>query len=40
VFNVGKMLDTLVHTEAGLRLLRKRIVFDSDLIANSIIYPL
>jgi salicylate 5-hydroxylase small subunit len=40
VFNVGKMLDTLVQTEQGLRLLRKRIVFDSDLIANSIIYPL
>jgi salicylate 5-hydroxylase small subunit len=40
VFNVGKMLDTLVQTEQGLRLSRKRVVFDSDLIANSIIYPL
>ncbi len=40
VFNVGKMRDTLVQTDQGLRLQLKPVIFDSDLIANSIIYPL
>jgi salicylate 5-hydroxylase small subunit len=40
VFNVGKMRDTLVRTDQGLRLQLKHVIFDSDLIANSIIYPL
>jgi salicylate 5-hydroxylase small subunit len=40
VFNVGRYLDTWIFTESGWKLSHKLVVFDSDLIANSIIYPL
>jgi salicylate 5-hydroxylase small subunit len=40
VFNVGRYLDTVVVTAEGLRFADKLVVFDSELIANSLIYPL
>lgn len=40
VFNVGRYLDTIVVTPDGLRFADKLVVFDSELIANSLIYPL
>jgi salicylate 5-hydroxylase small subunit len=40
VFNVGRFLDTWRFTESGWKLSNKLVVFDSDLVANSIIYPL
>jgi salicylate 5-hydroxylase small subunit len=40
VFNVGRFLDTWRFTESGWKLSHKLVVFDSDLIPNSIIYPL
>ncbi len=40
VFNVGRFLDTWCFTESGWKLSHKLVVFDSDLIPNSIIYPL
>ena len=40
VFNVGRYLDTVHVTPEGLRFADKRVVFDSELIANSLIYPL
>ena len=40
VFYVGRYLDSWRYTESGWKLSKKLIVFDSDLIANSIIYPL
>jgi salicylate 5-hydroxylase small subunit len=40
VFNVGRYLDTIRITPEGLRFADKRVVFDSELIPNSIIYPL
>ncbi len=40
VFNVGRYLDTIVVTAEGLRFADKLVVFDSELIANSLIYPL
>ena len=40
VFNVGRYLDTVCVTDDGLRFEDKLVVFDSELIANSLIYPL
>ncbi len=40
VFNVGRYLDTIRRTPAGLRFESKVCVFDSEMIANSIIYPI
>jgi salicylate 5-hydroxylase small subunit len=40
VFNVGRYLDTIRRTPAGLKFESKICVFDSEMIANSIIYPL
>ena len=39
VFNVGRYLMQLVATPAGLRLRRVHVVFDSELVPNSVIYP-
>jgi salicylate 5-hydroxylase small subunit len=40
VFNVGRYLDTVRITPDGLLFEDKLVVFDSELIANSLIYPL
>jgi salicylate 5-hydroxylase small subunit len=40
VFNVGRYLDTVVRTPSGLKFESKVCVFDSEMIANSIIYPI
>jgi salicylate 5-hydroxylase small subunit len=40
VFNVGRYLDTVRVTPKGLLFADKLVVFDSELIANSLIYPL
>jgi len=40
VFNAGRYMDHVVSTPEGLRFSRKVCVFDSELIPNSIIYPL
>jgi len=40
VFNVGRSLDVVRDTPAGLRFASRLLVFDSELIPNSIIYPL
>ena len=40
VFNVGRYLDTVVRTPAGLRFAERVCVYDSELIPNSIIYPI
>jgi salicylate 5-hydroxylase small subunit len=40
VFNVGRYLDTVVATSAGLKFAQKLVIYDSELIPNSIIYPL
>ena len=40
VFNVGRYLDTIRRTPIGLKFESKVCVFDSEMIANSIIYPL
>lgn len=40
VFNVGRYLDTVVATDAGLRFAEKLVIYDSEMIPNSIIYPI
>ena len=40
VFNVGRTLDVVVETPAGLKFESRTIVYDSEMIPNSIIYPL
>jgi salicylate 5-hydroxylase small subunit len=40
LFNTGRYLDRVVATADGLRFAEKLCIFDSELISNSIIYPL
>jgi salicylate 5-hydroxylase small subunit len=40
VFNVGRYLDVVVHTERGLKFESRLVVYDSEMIPNSIIYPI
>lgn len=40
VFNVGRYLDTVVEDGGVLRFREKICVFDSELIPNSMIYPI
>ncbi len=40
VFNVGRYIDTLVKTPQGLKFEQRLCVFDSEMIPNSIIYPI
>ena len=40
VFNVGRYIDTLVHTPEGFKFAERLCIFDSEMIPNSIIYPI
>ena len=40
VFNAGRYVDRIVRTAAGLRFREKICVFDSELVSNSLIYPI
>ena len=40
VFNVGRYLDTVVRTGDGWRFASKLCIYDSEMIPNSIIYPI
>ena len=40
VFNTGRYIDRIVATDAGLKFAQKLCVFDSELIPNSLIYPI
>ncbi|WP_223802618.1 aromatic-ring-hydroxylating dioxygenase subunit beta [Kluyvera sp. CRP] len=40
VFNVGYYLDTVVQTAEGLRFASRLCIFDSELVPNSLIYPI
>lgn len=40
VFNVGYYLDTVVQTPKGLRFASRLCIFDSELVPNSLIYPI
>ena len=40
VFNVGRTIDTVVRTPEGLKFESRLVVYDSEMIPNSIIYPI
>lgn len=40
VFNVGRYLDRVVRTENGLKFAERYAIYDSEMIPNSIIYPI
>jgi salicylate 5-hydroxylase small subunit len=40
VFNVGRYLLALVPASNGLKIHRMHVVFDSELVPNSVIYPI
>jgi len=40
VFNVGRYIDTIVPTPEGFKFAERICVYDSEMIPNSIIYPI
>ena len=40
VFNVGRYIDTLVQTPEGFKFAERLCIYDSEMIPNSIIYPI
>ena len=40
VFSVGRYLDVVVRTPQGLKFASRLVVYDSEMIPNSIIYPI
>ncbi|MDF3833211.1 aromatic-ring-hydroxylating dioxygenase subunit beta [Cupriavidus basilensis] len=40
VFNVGRYLDTVERTSTGLKFASRECIYDSEMIPNSIIYPI
>ena len=39
VYNVGRYVDEIVRTPAGLKLASRRCIYDSEMVLNSLIYP-
>ena len=40
VFNVGRYLDVVVRMPAGLKFASRECIYDSEMVPNSIIYPI
>lgn len=40
VFNVGRYIDEIVRDDGALRFRRRSCVFDSELVPNSLVYPI
>jgi len=40
VFSVGRYIDVVVRTAQGLKFESRQVIYDSEMIPNSIIYPL
>jgi salicylate 5-hydroxylase small subunit len=40
VYNVGRYIDTIVQTPEGLKFSERLCIYDSEMIPNSIIYPI
>ncbi|MFO1329816.1 MAG: aromatic-ring-hydroxylating dioxygenase subunit beta [Rubrivivax sp.] len=40
VFNVGRTIDTIVRTDAGLKFASRECIYDSEMVPNSLIYPI
>lgn len=39
VYNVGRYIDEIVRTPAGLKFASRTCVYDSEMVLNSLIYP-
>ena len=40
VYNVGRYLDEIVRTPAGLKFASRQCIYDSEMVLNSLIYPI
>ena len=40
LYNVGRYIDEIVRTEAGMRFRSRLCVYDSEMVLNSLIYPI
>lgn len=40
VFNVGRAIDEIVPTSGGLRFASRLLIYDSEMVPNSLIYPI
>jgi salicylate 5-hydroxylase small subunit len=40
VYNVGRYIDAFVRTAGGLKLRSRQCVYDSEMVLNSLIYPI
>jgi salicylate 5-hydroxylase small subunit len=40
VFSVGRYIDVVVRTEEGLKFASRQVIYDSEMIPNSVIYPI
>ncbi len=40
VFNAGRYIDSIVRTNEGLKFKSRQCIYDSEMIPNSIIYPI
>jgi salicylate 5-hydroxylase small subunit len=40
VYNVGRYIDEIVRTPQGLKFRQRRCVYDSEMVLNSLIYPI
>lgn len=40
VFSVGRYIDVVVRTPQGLKFASRQVIYDSEMIPNSIIYPI
>jgi salicylate 5-hydroxylase small subunit len=40
VFSVGRYIDVIVRTEQGLKFASRLVIYDSEMIPNSVIYPI
>ena len=40
VFSVGRYIDAVVRTPEGLKFASRQVVYDTEMIPNSIIYPI
>jgi salicylate 5-hydroxylase small subunit len=40
VYNVGRYIDEIARTPEGLRFARRTCVYDSEMVLNSLIYPI
>jgi salicylate 5-hydroxylase small subunit len=40
VFNVGRYLDRIQRSQDGLKFISRLCIYDSEMIPNSIIYPI